>query len=213
MIPPRFQKAVNDARPFGTHRFDVFGPKVGRPLTLYGWNALYLWLRLETDSRVTSYCERPLQIPDARPTRAVDFWVCEDGRELMVIVLRPVEVAAAAQGVRPFPAFEVWTRSRSMELRTLHPGELDDPELLRRNRLSMLRYVAASACECCDAFAPGILGACRGGLTLGDLEKRLAPLDPMVSRAAAFKLILSGALHCPTLAAESLGLHTVLVTR
>lgn len=58
MIPPRFRRAVNDARPFGVHRFDVFGPKVGRPLTLYGLNSLYLWLRLEADLRVTAYCER-----------------------------------------------------------------------------------------------------------------------------------------------------------
>ncbi|WP_244136596.1 hypothetical protein [Burkholderia sp. BCC0405] len=75
----------------------------------------------------------------------------------------------------------------------------------------MLRYLAAS--ECCDAFAPDILGTCRNALTLGELEQRLAPLDPMVSRAAAFKLILSGALHCPTLATRSLELHTVLVTQ
>lgn len=40
MIAPRFRSAVNDdTRPFGTHRFDVFGPKVDRPLTLYGLNA------------------------------------------------------------------------------------------------------------------------------------------------------------------------------
>ncbi len=213
MIPPRFRKAVNDARPFGTHRFDVFGPKVARPLTLYGLNALYLWLRLETDSRVTTYCERPLCIPDTRPTRAVDFWVRGEGQEQMLIVLRPGETASAAQGVTPFPAFETWSRSHSMVLRTLHPDELDDPELLRRNRLTMLRYLAASACECCDAFAPDILGACRGGLTLGELEHRLAPLDPMVARAAAFKLILGGALHCATLATRPLGLHSTMVTR
>jgi hypothetical protein len=90
MIQPRFRRAVNDdARPFGTHRFDVFGPKVDRRLTLYGLNALHLWLRLEADSRVTTYCERPLRIPD---TRAVDFWVREEGQEQMLIVLRPREV-------------------------------------------------------------------------------------------------------------------------
>ncbi|MBN3837323.1 hypothetical protein [Burkholderia sp. Ac-20344] len=211
MIPPRFRRAVNDARPFGAHRFDVFGPKVGRPLTLYGWNAFHLWLRLEADPRVATYCERPLRIPDARPARTVDFWVREEGQEQMLIVLRPGEAAAATQGVKPFPAFDVWTRSHPIELRTLRPGELDEPELLRRNRLTMLRYLAAS--ECCDAFAPDVLGACRNGLTLGELEQRLAPLDPMVSRAAAFKLILSGALLCPTLATRSLGLHTVLVTQ
>lgn len=103
MIPPRLQRAVNDARPFGAHRFDVFGPKVGRPLTLYGLNALYLWLCQEADSRVTTYCERPLRILDTRPTRAVDFWVREAGREKLIIVLRPSEVTTIAQGTKPFP--------------------------------------------------------------------------------------------------------------
>lgn len=88
MISPRFRKAVNDARPFGTHRVDVFGPKFARPLTPYGLNALYLWLRLEADSRVTTYCERSLRIPDIRPTRAVDFWVREGGQEQYPCVLQ-----------------------------------------------------------------------------------------------------------------------------
>lgn len=100
-----------------------------------------------------------------------------------------------------------------MVLRTLHPDELDDPELLHRNRLTMLRYLAATACECCDAFAPNILGARRDGVTLFQLECRLAPLDPTVSRAAGFKLVLSGALYCPTLTTQLLGVHSVLVTR
>lgn len=66
----------------------------------------------------------------------------------MLIVLRPSEAAAAAQGVKPFPAFETWSRTHSMVLRTPYPDELDDPEVLLRNRLTMLRYLAASACEC-----------------------------------------------------------------
>ncbi|HHV7524839.1 TPA: hypothetical protein ACUNF5_006381 [Burkholderia orbicola] len=213
MIPLRFRRPVNDARPFGVHRFDVFGPKVGCPLTLYGLNALHLWLRLEANSRVTTYCERPLRIPDTRPTRAVDFWVGEEGQEILMIVLRASEVAAVAKLGTPFPAFEAWSRSHSMVLRTIRPDELDDPEVLRRNRLTMLCYLAASAYECCDVVAPDILGACRDGLTLSQLEHRLAPLDPTVSRAAAFKLVLSDALYGPTLATQSLGLRSVLVTR
>jgi hypothetical protein len=35
MRSPRFRRAATDARPYGAHRFDVFGPKVGRRLTLW----------------------------------------------------------------------------------------------------------------------------------------------------------------------------------
>jgi hypothetical protein len=36
MIRPRFMRAVNTSRPYGTHRYDVFGPKVGRRLGCSG---------------------------------------------------------------------------------------------------------------------------------------------------------------------------------
>lgn len=211
MIPPRFRRAVNAGRPFGTHRFDVFGPKVARPLTLHGWNALHLWLRLEADPRVITYCERPMHIPDARPMRLVDFWVREQAGERLLVVLRPAEAAADAQGARLFPAFDTWSRVQSMALRTLRPGELDDPELLRRNRLTMLRHVAAGMPVGSDVFAPDVLEACRNSVTLAELEQRFAPLDPSVLRAAAFRLVLGGALQCPTLATQPLGLNSTLV--
>jgi len=59
MIRPRFVRAVNSSRPYGAHRYDVFGLKVGRRLTLFGRFALGLWVRLESDSYVLTYCERP----------------------------------------------------------------------------------------------------------------------------------------------------------
>jgi hypothetical protein len=36
MTQPRFSRAVNNARPHGAHRCDLFGPKIGRRLTLFG---------------------------------------------------------------------------------------------------------------------------------------------------------------------------------
>ena len=98
-----------------------------------------------------------------------------------------------------------------MALRTLRPSELDDPELLRRNRLTMLRHVAAAMPVGGDEFAPGVLEACRNSVTLAELEHRFAPLDPSVLRAAAFKLVLNGPLQCPTLATQPLGLNSSVV--
>lgn len=66
MRSPRFRKAATGVCPYGAHRFDVFGPKVGRRLTLFGRSALQLWLRLESASQVVTYCERSLLVPEAR---------------------------------------------------------------------------------------------------------------------------------------------------
>jgi hypothetical protein len=102
MRSPRFWKAATDARPFGTHRFDVFGPKVARRLTLFGHRALQLWLRLESNPQVVTYCERPLLVREARGDRVAEFWVSTEQGEQLTIVLRPAEAGLAARGSPSF---------------------------------------------------------------------------------------------------------------
>lgn len=88
MRPARFQNAVTDVRPYGSHRFDVFGPKIGRRLTLFGRHAFQLWLRLEADPQVVTYCERPMLVPDAGRSRAADFWAATNDGEHLYLVAR-----------------------------------------------------------------------------------------------------------------------------
>ncbi|WP_232455869.1 hypothetical protein [Burkholderia ubonensis] len=116
MIPPRFVRAVNRTRPYGAHRFDLFGPKTGRRLTLFGRRALDLWVRLEADPSVLAYCERPLCIPEESPLRLVDFWVRTPDCEKLCVVLRSAESTAAAQGFSLFSAFELWSGACSFQL-------------------------------------------------------------------------------------------------
>jgi hypothetical protein len=134
MIQPRFVRAVNNIRPYGAHRYDLFGPKVGRRLTLFGRLALDLWVRLESDPHVVTYCERPLCIPDAKPPRVVDFWVRTHNDEKLCVVLRTAESTSAAQGGPLFPAFQSWSRASSLQLVMTHPKELDDPQALHSAR-------------------------------------------------------------------------------
>lgn len=210
MIQPRFVRAVNNTRPYGAHRYDMFGPKIGRRLTLFGRCALDLWGRLEADPRVLAYCERPLCIPDANPSRPVDFWVRASSGERLCVVLRSAESAVATQGANPFPAFEKWTRASSLQLDFIHPHHLDDPPVLRENRMMMLHHVAGTHSIPVGSLMRGVLARCRHGLTLAELERRLAPVDPMLVRSAVFALVLRGEMHCPRLALEPLGPHTRL---
>ncbi|MGF6649545.1 hypothetical protein OKW34_000107 [Paraburkholderia youngii] len=213
MRSPPFRKAATDARPYGTHRFDVYGPKVGRRLTLFGHRALQFWLRLESDPQVVTYCERPLSFREQRGDRAADFWVCADHAELLYILLRPSEVTLAARGHCLHPALEAWSRAHSMTLRAVAPHELDDSEMLCQNRLTMLHYLAAGAVPRGSEILPAILMACESGETLAELEQRFIAFDPMVVRAAAFSLVLNGSLCCPTIAERVLGPHSCLLTR
>jgi hypothetical protein len=123
---------------------------------------------------VLAYCERPLQIPDAKPSRPVDFWVSTRDSERLCVVLRPVESASAAQGHLLFPAFESWSTACSMQLHLIHPHELDDPPTLRQNRVTMLHYLAGTHTPLVEPLMCGVIAACSHGSTLGELERRLA---------------------------------------
>ncbi|MGB8420287.1 MAG: hypothetical protein WCE85_28780 [Paraburkholderia sp.] len=210
MIPPRFLRAVNNARPHGAHRYDLFGPKIGRRLTLFGRLALDLWVRLESDPQVVTYCERPLCIPDAKPPRAVDFWVRTHNDEKLCLVLQTAEARTAAQGGPLFPAFQLWSQVSSLQLQMIHPHELDDPQVLHENRIMMLRYLAGSHTLPVEKLTSDVITACSDGSTLAELERRFATVDPMLVRSAVFRLVLGGEVGCPALAFEPLGPNTHL---
>lgn len=83
---PRYVQPVSSDRPQSAHRFDVYSPKLKRPLTLFGRHALDLWTTLEGSPQVRSFCERPLKIPGNGKHRCFDFWVSRaDGEELLVL--------------------------------------------------------------------------------------------------------------------------------
>ncbi|RQR25125.1 hypothetical protein DIE23_32660 [Burkholderia sp. Bp9143] len=210
MSRPSFVRAVNSTRPYGAHRYDLFGPKIGRRLTLFGRHALDLWLRLESDPHVLVYCEQPLCIPDANPSRPVDFWVRTPDGEKLCVVLRSAESTAAALGGSLFPAFEMWSRASSLQLDLIHPHHLDDSPALRENRMTMLHHLAATHSIPVGQLMQCVLTGCRYGLTLNELERRLEFVDPMLVRSAVFRLVLCGEVRCPTLALELLGPHTYL---
>lgn len=210
MISPRFVRAINHTRPYGTLRYDLFGPKIGRWLTLCGRFALDLWVRLETDLEVLTYCERPLQIPDVKPPRLVDFWVRSRDGERLCAVLRAAESSSVEQGKFLFPAFDSWSRACSLQLQMIHPHELDDPQVLRQYRIMMLHYLVGKHTLAVGSLMRSVVAACGHGATLAELEGRFAPADPMLVRSAVFKLVLGGEVRCPTLAVEPLGARTRL---
>ena len=55
-------------------RLEVFSPKLGRRLSLGSYEAWQLWLALEANPRVISFCERPCLL-DADHRITIDFWV------------------------------------------------------------------------------------------------------------------------------------------
>ncbi|MDQ2735693.1 MAG: hypothetical protein M3Y55_12080 [Pseudomonadota bacterium] len=55
-------------------RIEVFSPKMARRLSLTSYAAWQLWLALEANPAVSTFCERPTFIAGS-PRRIIDFWV------------------------------------------------------------------------------------------------------------------------------------------
>jgi hypothetical protein len=87
-----FETAADHTRPYGSHRYDVFAPKLRRSVTLFGREALDAWTVLESDPSIISYCERPLVVPKTTPKRVVDFWVKTKDAGQFWLLLRPSEM-------------------------------------------------------------------------------------------------------------------------
>ncbi|WP_429559468.1 hypothetical protein [Paraburkholderia youngii] len=100
-----------------------------------------------------------------------------------------------------------------MVLRLLSPDQIDDTEILCRNRLIMLNYQKMNRGRPDAALSEAIVKACAVGCTLFNLEQRFDAFEPTLVRAVVFSLVLAGALNCPTLAAQPLGRETYLVAR
>ncbi|CAE6961916.1 hypothetical protein [Paraburkholderia domus] len=208
----RFFRAIDDVRPYGTHRYDVYGPKVDRRLTLFGHRTLNAWLQLEFNPDVVAYCERPLRVPDVRPARLVDFWVHgRDDGERFLIVLRGSELQPFAAQRRQFVAFEAWARKTGIQVCLIGAEEGAPAGVLQRNQATILHHVAADHTFVTDEIKQRVLAACGEGAMVGELESRLSPVDGTLVRSAAFMLVLDGRLKCPTLAREPLSRQTQLV--
>jgi hypothetical protein len=52
-------KAIALGRPRGAHRFGAFSPKLARRVMFYRRALLELWLLLEANPKVITFCERP----------------------------------------------------------------------------------------------------------------------------------------------------------
>ena len=69
-----FTRPLPFVRRAAQRRIEVFSPKLGRRLSLSTYGAWQLWLALEANPMVSSFCERPAYVA-ASDRRTIDFWV------------------------------------------------------------------------------------------------------------------------------------------
>jgi hypothetical protein len=198
----RFQTPKSNRRPYGSHRFDVWSPKIGRRLTLFGQRSLRAWVAIEADPTIVEFCERPLVVQSQKPSRVIDFWVRRATAAELWLLLRAPEAGGKDEVVSP--AFRQWSRKHGLSLclLPLEKPALSDAQF--RNWGTVLRDLAANRRLLKEDLVAGVRVACRDAVALRTLERRFQHHDPILVRTALFRLLHQGVVHAPEFAHASL---------
>lgn len=194
-MPPelRFPVPQSNRRPFGSHRYDAWSPKIARRVTLFGQRSLRAWVAIEADPTILQFCERPLAL-ECKPARVIDFWVRRANlEEELWVLLRSAEQSADQQVASS--AFRQWSQAQGFTPRYLSPDEpaLTDEQL--RNWGTALRYLAANRKLLKEDLINSVRQACESGAEIGALERRFTQYDPILIRSALFHLLHGGVVR------------------
>lgn len=199
----RFVKAVDNARPYKSHRYDVFGPKVQRMLTLYGPHQIDTWLLLESDPLVLSYCERPMVVLDAKPKLLVDFWAGYADRDELWLVNRNAESSVDIEKL--FPSFAQWAHVNNFVARSILPAHQSQSKVYLENWGTIIRDLSANR----RYLKLKLLNSVRELLELPRPITAICNLlpqeDPVLVRVAVYSLLHTGTAFCSDLTDRPLG--------
>jgi hypothetical protein len=204
-----FEKAADHTRPYGSHRYDVFAPKLRRPVTLFGREALDAWTSLESNPAVISYCERPLVVPKTTPKRVVDFWArTKDGGQFWVL-LRASELD---ENMEPnlSSEFRSWCASGQHSVNFIRPDSLNVNKNLLDNWGWILRDLSAFGRLVDKKFVDAVRAAIRAPIEMARLENEFLERDPILVRVAVFSLLHCGHVLCRSLGDARISPSTVI---
>lgn len=206
----RFLKAADNSRPYKSHRYDVYGLKIDRSVTLFGRTPLNTWVHLEANPAVISYCERPLIVPDIKPKQVVDFWVRFHDREELWILLRPSESDADPNPHAAMPAFATWAASNKMAVRFIQPIDPREQLTYIDNWGRIIRELSANRRFVSPALVARVRECIGTSRSMAALISFFPEEDPVLLRAAAFSLLHAGMLRCTDINTQPLGSASIL---
>lgn len=204
----RFTKAADNTRPYKSHRYDLFGPKIQRMLTLYSLAQVNTWLLLESDPLVLSYCERPLIVPDTKPKIVVDFWAGYSGRDELWLINRSDEPADDIDA--SLPAFAQWAKANRFKIRQLPRSDEVQGKVYFDNWGTMIRELSANRRYLQPALLRSVRDVLEQQRSIGALCKLLPEEDPVLVRVAAYAMLHSGVASCADIATRELGPASLL---
>ena len=195
-MPIRFDHPVETRRPGKAQRFDVFGPKIERSLTLFHRHSIDAWIDLERAPEVTWYCERPLQIDDTPFKRLVDFYAIRSEKEELWFILTKTEEPECFAEKSLGPGFLEWCRQSKIDIRIVRPSKTPGVTCLAENWAHILRELSAFGRYVPAQLTESIRLEIKEPQTLADLESLFPTVDPILLKVASFSLVHRGFATC-----------------
>lgn len=206
----RFPKAITNARPFKSHRYDVHGLKVNRNLSLFNQHPLNTWLQLEADPTVLSYCERPIVIPDTSPRRIVDFWVAFSDHEELWLISSDKDAPPPEETARTLHAFCTWAESQHLSVREVCPINQHACACFLDNWGRIVRMLSANRRYVMPSLLKQVEQCITASTPLVAILQRFQDEDSVLVQSAVFILIHGGKLRCTDIGTNPLGPTSVL---
>lgn len=209
---PRFARPADDTRPYGSHRYEVWSPKVRRRLTLFGEVSLKAWVTLEADITVSTFCERPLVIGDVKPPRIADFWFQRhDLSEQILLVARPLEEQLLTKLLERYSGFAAWAKSEGIQFQIIRPDDFYLSPVSFENWRTILHHLAANHALVRPSLVSRVLKERTSAIAIHTIEQVFDTEDPVIVRAAIFTLVHQGKLRCESLESELISGKTRVV--
>lgn len=212
----RFCKPADNHRPYHSHRFEVWSPKLRRRITFFRELSLEMWALLEADSGVLAFCERPIVVKGEKRNIVVDFWVQRTNREEILVLPRTTkrqyETPTNTDAIDP--ALKAWGKSHSMNIREITLAEIRAEPNLTANWKTILHYLAANITLLPPDLCAGIrnLFSVTKEMTIEIIEQRCSGEDPILVRTAVFSLLQQGVVRSDDLRSKVLTPSTRFTT-
>ena len=187
----RFVQPVATRRPAKSRRFDVFGLKANRSLTLFNAGPLQAWLVLESTPTVTWYCERPLVINEGDRQRVVDFYTIREGKEELLFCATKAELDAGDAWLASWPGLTDWCAHNQIGIR-FAPVFAQEDGVARANWEQIVRELSAFR----RYVSSDLIAAVRSELeipkSIDELSTQFRQTDPIVVKVAVLQLVHQG---------------------
>ncbi|MFL9876700.1 hypothetical protein [Paraburkholderia megapolitana] len=177
----------------------VWSPKLKRALVFTSLDQVRLWVMLEANPAVTTYCERPALVSAQHDCR-VDFWLLRDGRPQYLALGRTDEPVPSGDG--PPAALS------SLSIEIIRPTELDRHRIWIQNWMALLPYLNTGMRLIDVPLSRDVVNFFDPEASFLELEQHFVRHDPVLIRTAAIAGLHAGHLVSADLVTQSWTLNS-----